>query len=469
MGGMEDAIAQVMGRTGGGRLALASSRWRPRNVQLRVRAFALLTASDATAIVGGFAAVAAIRGMLIPDETWLTLLLALLPVYFGIALSGHAFAAVNLRHATDAVRKSFQAFAVALGAIILVAFFLQNSTDLPRLTVAAGSLLSLILLGTGRYVIVRHMAELVGGNPFSVALICDGVPMRPRGANLVIFASELEIDPDRHDPTMYDRLATSLQSADRVVVSCPADRRVAWVHLLKGANIQSEIIVPELGEFAPLGVGVHAGEPTIVVANGPLELFDRLLKRAFDIVGASAALVVFAPVMLAVALAVKLDSPGPVLFRQIRIGRGNQLFEMLKFRSMRESDHGGHRSTSRDDERITRVGRLIRSTSVDELPQLLNVLAGSMSIVGPRPHALGSRAADKLFWDIDGRYWHRHAIKPGLTGLAQVRGYRGATMVEDDLRNRLQADLEYLEDWSIWRDVKIVIATARVVFHRNAF
>lgn len=147
------------------------------------------------------------------------------------------------------------------------------------------------------------------------------------------------------------------------------------------------------------------------------------------------------------------------------------MFRMFKFRSMRVdlSDNTGTRSTSRNDDRVTRVGKFIRSTSIDELPQLLNVLKGDMSIVGPRPHALGSRAADKLFWEVDQRYWHRHAAKPGLTGLAQVRGYRGATLYEDDLRNRLQADLEYLEHWSIWRDIKIILLTFRVLLHRNAF
>ena len=133
------------------------------------------------------------------------------------------------------------------------------------------------------------------------------------------------------------------------------------------------------------------------------------------------------------------------------------------------ADSHGNRSASRNDDRITRVGKFIRRTSIDELPQLLNVLSGTMSIVGPRPHALGSRAADKLFWEVDPRYWHRHAAKPGLTGLAQVRGYRGATIIEDDLRNRLQADLEYLDTWSIWRDVKIIVMTFQVMVHKNAF
>ena len=132
-------------------------------------------------------------------------------------------------------------------------------------------------------------------------------------------------------------------------------------------------------------------------------------------------------------------------------------------------DGNGDRSTGRDDDRITRVGRIIRMTSIDELPQLLNVLMGDMSIVGPRPHALGSRAEDKLFWEIDERYWHRHAAKPGLTGLAQIRGFRGATVHEYDLVNRLQADLEYLDHWTIWKDLKIILQTFRVLLHRNAY
>jgi lipopolysaccharide/colanic/teichoic acid biosynthesis glycosyltransferase len=147
------------------------------------------------------------------------------------------------------------------------------------------------------------------------------------------------------------------------------------------------------------------------------------------------------------------------------------MFKMMKFRSMRSeaSDGGGTRSTGRSDDRITAVGRFIRRTSIDELPQLFNVLWGHMSIVGPRPHALGSRAEDLLFWEIDRRYWHRHAAKPGLTGLAQVRGFRGATNHRDDLTNRLDADLEYLNNWSLWKDIKIAIMTLKVVVHNNAY
>jgi lipopolysaccharide/colanic/teichoic acid biosynthesis glycosyltransferase len=129
----------------------------------------------------------------------------------------------------------------------------------------------------------------------------------------------------------------------------------------------------------------------------------------------------------------------------------------------------GNQSASRDDDRVTRVGRFLRSTSIDELPQLINVLLGSMSVVGPRPHALGSLAGDQLFWHVDERYWHRHALKPGITGLAQIRGFRGATHTREHLTSRLQADLEYMSGWSLWRDVSIVLSTAKVLVHPDAY
>ncbi len=177
------------------------------------------------------------------------------------------------------------------------------------------------------------------------------------------------------------------------------------------------------------------------------------------------------PLLVLVALAIWLEDHGPVFFIQRRLGRGNRFFVIYKFRSMSvaNGDRSGNRSTGRGDDRVTRVGRLIRATSIDELPQLINVIQGEMSLVGPRPHALGSQAGDKLFWEIDQRYWQRHSLKPGLTGLAQVRGFRGATEHEVDLTARLQSDLEYLDGWTIWRDIAILAGTLRVMVHRNAF
>jgi lipopolysaccharide/colanic/teichoic acid biosynthesis glycosyltransferase len=175
--------------------------------------------------------------------------------------------------------------------------------------------------------------------------------------------------------------------------------------------------------------------------------------------------------MLAAAAAIRIESPGPALFRQVRMGRGNRLFEILKFRTMRceAADEAGARSASRGDDRVTRVGRLLRRTSIDELPQLINVLRGEMSIVGPRPHALGTRAENQLFWSIDEHYFDRHAIKPGITGLAQVRGFRGATEKKADVTERVRADLEYIDGWHIGRDIAIMLRTAAVLVHPNAF
>jgi lipopolysaccharide/colanic/teichoic acid biosynthesis glycosyltransferase len=207
------------------------------------------------------------------------------------------------------------------------------------------------------------------------------------------------------------------------------------------------------------------------VASGPLDLRSRALKRAMDLSLTIPAIIFLSPLLVLVALSIKLESKGPVLFRQQRMGRGNRLFSVLKFRSMHvaDSDTDGSQSVSRGDRRVTRVGRFIRATSIDELPQLFNVLHGDMSLVGPRPHALGSLAGVERFWEVDQRYWHRHSLKPGITGLAQVRGLRGATHEREDLVRRLQADLEYLNEWTLWRDIAIVAATVRVLVHPNAF
>ena len=172
-----------------------------------------------------------------------------------------------------------------------------------------------------------------------------------------------------------------------------------------------------------------------------------------------------------IAVAIKLDSKGPVFYKQVRLGKDRQPFTIWKFRTMRadQADHDGAVSTLRDDHRITRLGRFLRRTSLDELPQFFNVIAGQMSIVGPRPHAAASRADELLFWDIDQRYWHRHSVKPGITGLAQVRGLRGTTVKRDDLEQRLYADLEYSANWSLLSDIRIVLQTFTVLLHRNAY
>lgn len=445
--------------------------WRPRTTTLRMRMLLGLLALDMLAITLSFGFAAGIREEIIGHASWAFVLLVVLPIYVITAINVHAYAAANVLHATKTIAKSLQAFIIALCAVMIAAFALKTTDTFPRLVVFLGSVFAIVTLSTVRYFFSQHLERIIGGNPFSVVLLCDGDAPVPEGNFSIVMRTDGMFDPDSHDPVMYDRLATSLQHADRVIVACNPARRVAWAHALQGANIQGEIFVPELDTLAPLGMTTYGGTPTLIIANGPLGLVDRLVKRVFDSLLAGGALLVLLPLFVVIGILIKRGSEGPVFFTQTRIGRGNQMFQMKKFRSMRVevADGSGHRSTARDDDRVTGIGRFIRRTSIDELPQLLNVLSGDMSIVGPRPHAVGSRAADKLFWEVDHRYWHRHAAKPGLTGLAQVRGYRGATLVEADLEKRLQADLEYLKNWSIWRDVKIIVLTFRVLVHRNAY
>jgi lipopolysaccharide/colanic/teichoic acid biosynthesis glycosyltransferase len=241
--------------------------------------------------------------------------------------------------------------------------------------------------------------------------------------------------------------------------------------LMKAYHVTSEIQLDQGSPLGAIGISRFHGTDTVVVARGPMSLGNRLKKRLMDLAIAGAAVIIAAPLLMIVALAIKLDSPGPVLFAQVRLGRGNKRFKILKFRSMKVErlDPDGNRSASPDDDRITRVGRIIRKTSIDELPQLFNVLKGDMSIVGPRPHALGSLAGDKLFWEVSQRYWLRHTLKPGITGLAQIRGFRGATHEQSDLENRLQADLEYIDGWRLWRDIAIIFNTLKVIVHPKAF
>lgn len=181
------------------------------------------------------------------------------------------------------------------------------------------------------------------------------------------------------------------------------------------------------------------------------------LKRTLDLVGAVAALVVLLPVLLLIALAVWLDGRGPILFRQQRYGAGRTIFTLYKFRTMTVLESAGSFSQAHaGDKRVTRIGRLLRCTSLDELPQLINVVKGEMSLVGPRPHAV---AMDDAFAAVIDRYRERHLVRPGLTGLAQVLGYRGPTDALAKISGRIACDRAYIRRWSVLLDIKIMLRT----------
>jgi lipopolysaccharide/colanic/teichoic acid biosynthesis glycosyltransferase len=193
---------------------------------------------------------------------------------------------------------------------------------------------------------------------------------------------------------------------------------------------------------------------------------QNALKRTGDLLIGGFFLLLAAPAMLAIAALIKLDSKGPVLFRQMRVGRHNQIFEILKFRSMyvEHTDFDARRQTSRGDQRVTRIGALLRRSSLDELPQLFNVIGGTMSLVGPRPHALYTTIYGVPLEEAMPTYTLRHHVKPGITGLAQVSGYRGELNSIEKLSRRINLDLEYIDNWSIRLDAKIIWKTIQVIF-----
>jgi polysaccharide biosynthesis protein PslA len=463
------------------RLLVAETGWNklndthlmPRNRQaVRLRVYLTLLALDILAIIGAFAVGNCI---IYPGQPFASpgvgAMVVLLPAYAALAANRGVYSIRIFEHWQETAQRAFTSFVIANLAILFAAYYLKANLAIPRVVFTIGFCLSAVTLPMIRWIVHRGAVRMAGAEPLSQVLMYEGAaPTRVAGW-IQVNAETIGLRPNIYDPAAMDNLGRALKGVDRLVVSCEPDRRDLWATALKGMDVRAGILIPELGPLGMLEGERYGDLPTIVVSAGPLNAHNRVLKRGLDLAVALTALFLLAPLLCLTALAVKLDSPGPVFFVQPRMGRGNRLFSMFKFRSMRTDlcDVKGTQSTLREDPRITRVGRFIRATSIDELPQILNVIKGDMSIIGPRPHALGSLAGDRLFWEVDARYWMRHAAKPGITGLAQVRGFRGATHHPTDLTSRLQADLEYLNGWSIWRDIGILLSTCKVVLHRNAY
>lgn len=393
------------------------------------------------------------------------------PLYALLAVQGGAYGIKMLDNVRRGVLRALLALVQASMLMLLIVYLGKIAEQLSRLTFVAGLLLSGGAVTLVRFAIARLGDRLLGEVPHLTVVILDGVKIDTVPHALLIEAREAGLHPENHDASMAERLAAVVGMAERVVVACPLERMDDWSVALKSLSARGEIVVPEMLRFAPARVDEFARQPTIVVAGGPLQFRDRIIKRLFDFAIASIATILLSPILVAAALAVKLTSAGPVLFRQPRLGLDARPFDIYKFRSMRadRADTKAETLTRRDDDRVTAVGRFLRKTSIDELPQLFNVLRGDMSIVGPRPHAAAARAGDSLYWEVDDRYWERHCIKPGMTGLAQVRGHRGATDHHQDLIDRLQSDLEYVTAWSILRDLRIIVATIGVLVHHKAY
>jgi len=262
---------------------------------------------------------------------------------------------------------------------------------------------------------------------------------------------------------------------DEILVALPwsAEQRLLDIlDQLKVIPANVRLAPDEIGHhFLDAGFSRIDGVPVYNIFRKPISGWGALLKRLEDLILGSIILVMVSPIMLLCALAIKLDSPGPILFKQNRYGYNNKLIGVYKFRSMYHArrDENCEQQTTKRDPRVTRVGNFIRRTSIDELPQLFNVLIGNMSLVGPRPHATNTKAAGKLFEEAVREYAARHKVKPGITGWAQVMGWRGETDTEEKIQRRVECDLYYMEHWSLFLDIEILFRTVMAVTGKNAY
>lgn len=443
----------------------------PSRERRRLQCYLALVIGDIFSVVLGFGAI----GYLFAGSTGLSDSLVhaqlILPIFLTLAVYNGSYSIDALREGWTGIFRAMIAVIIAMVVIVFVRFLIRPETDVSRAVFNGGALGAMMIIAWTRLQLRSFVAWRCGTNVINELIIDDGGPVIDMRGATRISAAGMGLRPDLNDPHSLDRLGLVLRNIDRVIVSCPAGRRANWAMMLKGANVDGEVLDDEVVRLGAQGARVVGKHGLLLVSAGPLGLRERAIKRLFDLAFAGSAVIALSPLLIVVAIAVKLQDGGPVFFKQRRMGRGNRFFNMYKFRSMTQTlcDNDGNQSASKDDQRITTVGRFIRRTSIDELPQLFNVLLGDMSLVGPRPHATGSLAGDKLFWEVDLRYWQRHCLKPGLSGLAQIRGYRGATDRESDLINRLQSDLEYLEGWTIMRDIQIIFLTLRVLVHDRAF
>lgn len=258
---------------------------------------------------------------------------------------------------------------------------------------------------------------------------------------------------------------------DQVLISVPnlpVERLHEIVEGLSAVSVDVSLIPAEAIELAPdYRVHLLGSLPVLNLWQRPFRDVNQFVKRGEDLILGGIALVLLAPIMGIAALLIRLTSPGPILFVQPRMGFNNEIIHVRKFRTMYadQSDIGARATTTRDDPRVTPVGRVLRKLSIDELPQLLNVMTGDMSLVGPRPHALEMRVGDHYYQDAVRGYAGRHRVRPGITGLAQVKGLRGEIRTIDRAKRRVELDKEYIDHWSPWLDLRIMLMTLRAVLY----
>lgn len=387
-------------------------------------------------------------------------------------------------HLLDQLRGLFGVWMVMLLAISCLLFLLKLGESFSRGSMLVFGALGFLLLLASRTVVAKILRDgVVRGRIASPSAIVLGdaeeLASFPRGELLraygIVEVSRIKLP--QGDLGEKPVLQKTLAVLNTVIGVARAYRADAVLVALKWSDTPRFNLVREALRILPLPVMLlpdQAGrsilsQPMMEVGSGfavqmqrtPLTFAELALKRAFDVVVAGGLLIVLSPLLLAVAVGIKLDSPGPVIFRQHRNGFNRRPFTIYKFRTMTVCEDGpAIRQAQKNDKRLTRLGALLRSTSIDELPQLINVLRGEMSLVGPRPHAL---AHDDEYAKLISNYAFRHHVKPGITGFAQIKGLRGETARLEQMERRVDCDLWYINNWSIWLDIWIVIRTCIVV------
>ena len=385
--------------------------------------------------------------------------------------------------------RTLAAWALVFAAMLVVAFALKISDVYSRIWAFSWFLTGTSALGLYRMALsawierqVRagHFANrtvILGAGPQAEMLadhLAHGDTLQTRILGLIDDRASAD---DKADPNQavlgdLDTLSTMIRKGqvDQVIMALPWQdpERIRTVAFRLALHPVAVCLAPGLANFDYPGRSYVqiSGVPMLQLYNRPFSGWGRVVKGVEDRVAAAGLLVILAPLLALIALAIELDSPGPVLFRQKRYGFNNAAIEIYKFRSMKADADAGSteiRQATPNDPRVTRVGRFIRRSSLDELPQLINVIRGEMSVVGPRPHAADASVEGNPLDDVVERYAARHRVKPGITGWAQVNGLRGEFDAEK-LRRRVDHDLYYIDNWSVWLDMIIIARSVAVVF-----
>ena len=405
-------------------------------------------------------------------------------VVVGVGVQRGEYNLQSYQHAPGQTSRAFASWALALMVILTLGFATERSPGFSRAAMAIFAMLGYLSLLSSRRAMVdlAHLLLRTGVvEPRRLVIVGFEDRLHEIAGAKLDFGSSMElvamIALRDHQAYLTDDLslaaaAVRMHRVDDICLAVPWSRhevievaRATFMSTPAEIHLDADRLLEQLGQARFSRLGAISG---LRITRPRLTHIERFEKRLFDLGVALCGLIALSPILLAIALAIRLESRGPALFRQTRYGFNQEPFRIFKFRTMRTMEDGAKVvAAKRGDARVTRLGAYLRRFSIDEIPQLLNVVRGEMSIVGPRPHAM---AHDQRYVDRLSRYARRHNVKPGITGWAQVHGHRGEISDDQAMLGRLEHDLYYVDNWSLWLDVKIVLMT---VFsskaHSNAF